>query len=83
MAEIDTSLKYLSVEKEERIATVLILCVRIIVLTLCYIFLTTESLVEDFESAVAYLVMWPFVMVIFIMSIYRTGRAISDLYKHR
>jgi hypothetical protein len=83
MVEIDTYQKNTSLHKRERITTVCVLCVWVIVLTLCWVFLTLESLVEDFESAVAYLVMWPFVMVIFIISIYKTGKAMLNLYKHR
>jgi len=81
MIEVDTYQK--SLEKRERKSTICALCFWIIIIVFCWSFLTNESLVEDFESAVAYLMMWPFVMVIFIISIYKTGKAVSNLYKYR
>jgi hypothetical protein len=83
MVETDTYQKQRLLEKRERIATVCALCVWVVVLAFCWPFLTDELLQYDYESAFAYMVMWLFVMAIFLISIYKIGRAILNLYKHR
>ena len=83
MVEVDTYQRHTSPDKREHIATVCALCVWIIILAFCWVFLTTEHFVEDFGSAVAYLLMLPFVVVILTISSYKIGKAISNLYKHR
>ena len=80
---IDIYLKHVSLEKIEYETTVCALNVWVIVLAFCWLVLTSESIVNDFESAIAYLAMWPFVKVIFIISICKTGKAILNLYKYR
>jgi len=46
-------------------------------------FLTFERTFESVGSAVAFLVMWPFVMGILIISSHMIGRGLLNLYKHR
>ncbi len=83
MVVIDTCQRHTSPDKREHIATVCALCVWIIILAFCWVFLTTEHFVEDFGSAVACLLMLPFVVVILTISSYKIGKAILKLYKYR
>lgn len=83
MVEVDTCQRHTSPDKREHKTTVYTLCVWAVVLGFCWVFLTTKRTFERVGSAVAYLMMWSFVMAIFFISIYKTGKAISNLYKHR
>ena len=85
MAEIDAPMKKPPPDKDkrERRATVCSLCVWVIVFAFCFVFGLMGDLVVDFGSAVAFMVMLPFAVVFLFISIYKIGKAILNLYKHR
>ena len=85
MVAIDTTLKHPLPDKDNREfrATVRSLCVWVIVFAFCFVFGFMGNLVVDFGSAVAFMVMLPFAVVFLFVSIYKIGKAILNLYKHR
>ncbi len=86
MAAIDTPLKQPLPDKDKRgrIATVCALCVWVVVLALCWSFLTDVSLLPyDRESAFTYMMMSFFAVAVFFISVYKIINAISNLYEHR
>ena len=85
MVAIDTTLKQPPHDKDKRgrRATVRSLCVWVIVFAFCFVFGFMGNLVVDFGSAVVFMVMLPFAVVFLFVSIYKIGKAILNLYKHR
>jgi apolipoprotein N-acyltransferase len=85
MAEIDTPIKYPppDMNKRESRATACSLCVWVIVLTFCWVFITMEHDIEGVGSALAFLVMLPLALLFLVISIYKIGKALLNLYKHR
>lgn len=82
MAEIDTTLKQSPPDKNkrERIVTVCALCVWVVILALCWSFLTDESLLPyNRESAFAYMMMSFFVVAVFFISLYKINKALRNL----
>lgn len=85
MAEIDAPMKKPPPDKDKREfrAAVRSLCVWVVVFAFCFVFGLMGDLVVDFGSAVAFMVMLPFAVVFLFVSIYKIGKAILNLYKHR
>ena len=87
MAEIDTPLKQPSPDKDkrERRSTVCALCVWVVILAFCWVFSTTEVPLEDMsigELTVRLIMLLMSLFVIFL-AIYKIGKALLKLYKHR
>ena len=83
MVVIDTCQRHTSPEKREDKTTVCAICVWVVVLAFCCVFLTVERVIEDFRSVVAFFVILPFVVIAFIISVYMIGKAVLNLYKYR
>ena len=87
MAEIDTTLKQSPPDKNkrERIVTVCALCVWVVILAFCWVFSTTEVPLENMsigELTVRLLMLLISLFMIFV-AIYKIGRGLLNLYKHR
>ena len=83
--EIDTTSKRPPPDKDKREFRVAVrsLCVWVVVFAFCFVFGFMGDLVVDFGSAAAFMVILPFAAVYLVVSIYKIGEAIFNLYKHR
>jgi len=82
MTGIDALMKPPTPDRELK-AIACALCVWVIVIALCWSFLTSKPPVHDFGSAGNYVIVGLFAFAIIIVSIYMIGRAILKLYKYR
>ena len=85
MVAIDTTLKPPPPDKDKRgrRATIRSLCVWVVVFAFCFAFGFMGDLVVNFGSAVAFMVILPFAVIYLFVSIYKIGKALLNLYKHR
>ncbi len=87
MAEIGTPTKSTppDMNKRERRSTACALCVWIVILAYCWVFSTTEVPLENMSigELTTRLIMLLMSLFVIFLAIYKIGRALLKLYKHR
>lgn len=67
--------------KKERNTTLCACCVWAIIFLFAYVFFAEYERIITPENALGYLVMWPIMIILLLVSIYKIGRALLKLYK--